>query len=102
MPGVPPTEMVRVVSVKQVEGHPAPFPVELARDHIYSWPDEGEIILDPMCGSGTTCKAAIQLGRRFIGTDTSREYLKIAKTRIANVHYQPRLPVNGVSEGAGK
>lgn len=76
---------------QEAKGHPAPFPCELARDHIYSWSNEGDLILDPMCGSGTTCKAAIQLGRRFIGIDISHEYLEIAKKRLSNVNFQPRL-----------
>lgn len=67
---------------QEAKGHPAPFPCELARDHISSWSNEGDLILDPMCGSGTTCKAARQLGRNYIGIDTSHEYCKIAIERL--------------------
>ncbi len=67
---------------QEAKGHPAPFPCELARDHISSWSNEGDLILDPMCGSGTTCKAARQLGRNYIGIDISHEYCKIAIERL--------------------
>ena len=62
--------------------HPAMFPKQLAHDHIISWSNEGDIVFDPMCGSGTTCKMAKQLGRNFIGIDISKEYCEIAKQRI--------------------
>lgn len=62
--------------------HPAIFPEKLAEDHILSWSNEGDIILDPMCGSGTTCKMAILNNRKFIGIESSTEYVEIAKERI--------------------
>ena|SRR3990167_604742 len=65
--------------------HPAPFPEKLAEDHILSWSNEGDIILDPMCGSGTTCKMAKILERNYIGIDCSEEYCKIAEQRIKNI-----------------
>lgn len=67
---------------QEAKDHPAPFPCELARDHITSWTNEGDVILDPMCGSGTTCKAAKQLGRNYIGIDICREYCEIARKRL--------------------
>lgn len=68
---------------QEAKGHPAPFPCELARDHISSWTNEGELVLDPMCGSGTTCKAAKQLGRDYIGIDISHEYCELAIERLS-------------------
>jgi DNA modification methylase len=62
--------------------HPAIFPEKLAADHIKSWSNEGDLVLDPMCGSGTTCKMAQRLGRNFIGIDVSEEYCKIARDRV--------------------
>ena len=62
--------------------HPAIFPEKLARDHILSWSNENDIVLDPMCGSGTTCKMAKQLNRRFIGIEISKEYCDIANNRL--------------------
>lgn len=70
---------------QEAKGHPAPFPCELARDHILSWSNAGQVVLDPMCGSGTTCKVAKQLNRQFIGFDISEEYCKIAQQRVDSV-----------------
>lgn len=67
---------------QEAKGHSAPFPMELARDHINSWSNEGDIVLDPMNGSGTTCLAALQLGRNYIGIDISEEYCNLARKRI--------------------
>lgn len=62
--------------------HPARFPEQLIVDHIISWSDEGDLVLDPFVGSGTTCKMAKQLGRNYIGIDISQEYIDIAKERV--------------------
>jgi site-specific DNA-methyltransferase (adenine-specific) len=62
--------------------HPAPFPEALARDHIISWSNPGDLVLDPMVGSGTTLKMAQQLGRRAIGIEISEEYCRIAVDRL--------------------
>lgn len=64
--------------------HPAIFPEKLAEDHILSWSKEGDIIFDPMCGSGTTCKIAKKNNRHYIGCDISEEYVKLANTRLGN------------------
>jgi len=69
---------------QEAKGHPAPFPCQLAEDHILSWTNEGDLVLDPMCGSGTTCKVAKKLGRNFIGMDMSEEYCKLAESRVEN------------------
>jgi DNA modification methylase len=63
--------------------HPAPFPEALARDHILSWSNAGDVVLDPFMGSGTTGKMAKELGRPFLGIDISAEYAEIARKRIA-------------------
>jgi site-specific DNA-methyltransferase (adenine-specific) len=65
--------------------HPAVFPEKLAEDHILSWSNEGDLIFDPMVGSGTTCKAAKMLGRNYIGCDISAEYIRIAQRRLDTV-----------------
>lgn len=75
---------------QEAKGHPAPFPCALARDHITSWTNEGDIVLDPMNGSGTTCISALQLGRNYIGIDISKEYCDLAQKRIDNYNQQPR------------
>ena len=63
-------------------GHPAPFPEQLANDHIISWSNEGDIVLDPFMGSGTTAKMALLNNRNYIGFELSEEYCKIAEERI--------------------
>ena len=62
--------------------HPAMFPLSLAQDHIISWSNEGDTVLDPFLGSGTTGVAAKKLGRNFIGIELDETYFKIAKERI--------------------
>lgn len=67
---------------QEAKGHPAPFPCKLAEDHIVSWTNEGDLVVDPMCGSGTVCKVAQAQNRRFIGIDISEEYCVIARSRL--------------------
>jgi site-specific DNA-methyltransferase (adenine-specific) len=62
--------------------HPATFPEKLAEDHILSWSNENDIILDCFMGSGTTGKMAVLNNRNFIGIEISTEYFKIAEDRI--------------------
>ena len=62
--------------------HPAVFPEKLAYDHIISWSNENDVVLDCFMGSGTTGKMCKKLNRKFIGIEISEEYLKIAKERI--------------------
>lgn len=63
--------------------HPAPFPEKLARDHILSWSNPGDLVLDPMCGSGKTCKMAAETGRHYIGFDISETYVSEAIEQVA-------------------
>jgi len=62
--------------------HPAAFPESLAEDHILSWSNEGDIVLDPMCGSATTCKMSKMNNRNFIGIDINEEYVEISNKRV--------------------
>ncbi len=64
--------------------HPAAFPLKMAEDHIYSWSNKEDIVLDPFAGSGTTCIAAKKLNRNYIGIEISKEYCDIAEERIKN------------------
>ena len=69
--------------------HPAPFPESLANDHIISWSNEGDIVFDPMCGSGTTCKMAYLNNRNFIGVDMSEDYINnICIPRLKEYGYE--------------
>ncbi|NOJ28322.1 MAG: SAM-dependent methyltransferase [Nitrososphaera sp.] len=63
-------------------GHPAPFPVELPHRCIQLYSYLGDTVLDPFCGSGSTCVAAAKTGRRFIGYDTDPEFVEAARKRV--------------------
>ena len=63
--------------------HPAPFPEQLAQDHIISWSNEGDVVLDPFMGSGTTAKMALLNNRNFIGFEIDKHYCDIANERIS-------------------
>ena len=62
--------------------HPASFPEKLAEDHILSWSNEGDTILDPMAGSGTTLKMAKKNNRKYIGIEIAPEYIEIINKRL--------------------
>ena len=72
--------------------HPAPFPITLPTRIIASiLNDNGGIILDPYCGSGTTLVAAKLLNKKFIGIDISEEYINLSKERLANVNFEKKI-----------
>ena len=62
--------------------HPAPFPEDLVKDHMISWSNEGDIIMDIFSGSGTTHKVALENNRKFIGFEIAEEYCEIEKERL--------------------
>lgn len=64
--------------------HPASFPIQLATDHIRSWSNEGDTVLDPFMGSGTTGVACKELVRNFIGIEKVEKYFEIAKARVCS------------------
>lgn len=63
-------------------GHPAPFPIQLATDHVVSWTNEGDTVLDCFAGSGTTGVACVRTNRKFIGIEIDKGYFDIAVKRI--------------------
>jgi DNA modification methylase len=76
---------------QEAKGHPAPFPCELVRDHIKSWTNQGDIVFDPMSGSGTVARVAAEMGRQYIGVDISHEYCDIARKRVKLIENAPTL-----------
>jgi site-specific DNA-methyltransferase (adenine-specific) len=68
---------------KRASEHPATFPDQLVMDHIKSWSNPGDLVLDPMCGSGTTCAMADGLGRNYIGIEIASEYCALTNDRIS-------------------
>ena len=73
--------------------HPAPFPVDLPRKCIEMYTFEGDVVLDPFLGSGTTAVASKQTGRKYIGVDLSEEYCKIAEQRVESTPLRSTVPV---------
>lgn len=74
-------------------GHPAPFPIELPQRLIELYTYEGDVVLDPFMGSGTTAVAALRTGRHYLGYDTDEGYAKAARERVAaEVAAGARLP----------
>ena len=80
------------VSAKRI-GHPAPFPEELPHRLIQLYTFVGDVVLDPFCGSGTTCLSALKSGRHYIGYDIEEKYIELATERIKAYADQTRLPV---------
>lgn len=78
-------------ATKDRTGHPAVFPEQLALDHILTWSNEGDTVLDCFCGSGTVPKMAFTNNRNFIGIDISEEYIESM--------CKPRLEKYGWCEG---
>lgn len=81
---------------RQAFRHPAVFPEKLAHDQIISWTDAGDVVLDPMCGSGTTIFCAHALGRDAIGIDISYEYIELTRKRLE----EEKIPswIGGIGE----
>lgn len=71
--------------------HPAIFPEALARDHILSWSNPGDLVFDPMIGSGTVAKMAYLTERNFLGFEISQEYTDLARRRLEATMSQPAL-----------
>lgn len=69
---------------KERHGHPATYPLDLARGHILSWSNEGDVVLDPFAGSGTTLVAAKETGRRYVGIEINSEYVQIINRRLGS------------------
>lgn len=69
------------MSAKSI-GHPAPFPEELPFRLIQLYSFKGDVILDPFCGSGTTCLAALKCQRHYVGYDIEEKYVNLSYSRI--------------------
>ena len=78
------------VSARSI-GHPAPFPEELPHRLIQLYTFKNDVVLDPFCGSGTACLAALKSGRNYIGYDIDEKYVELANDRIKRYSSQTRL-----------
>jgi site-specific DNA-methyltransferase (adenine-specific) len=96
-------EITSCASIAERTGHPAQMAVAIALDHIRSWSNESETILDPFMGSGTTLVACANLGRKGIGIELDPDYFDIACKRVEEAYRQPDLfvepPKPAVQEG---
>ena len=66
-----------------IHEHPAVFPLALAKDHIRTWTNPGDLVLDPMAGSGTVLRAAMDLERRAVGIEIHEPYVGLIRRRLA-------------------
>ena len=82
--GFPDVIRAPIVPQKDTEPHPCPKPLYWATGQLIRFP-KASIIVDPFCGSGTTCVAAKMLGRNYIGIDISEKYCEIARARLRAV-----------------
>lgn len=64
--------------------HPAMYPLQLVKDQIQSWTNEGDIVLDPFMGAGTTGQACVELNRNFIGCEIVDKYFNMCQERLCN------------------
>jgi site-specific DNA-methyltransferase (adenine-specific) len=73
-----------IKETQDIRQHPTQKPTEVMRWCLEKYGKPDDLILDPFCGSGTTCLAAKLLGRNYIGIEISPEYCKIAENRLRN------------------
>jgi len=82
-------------------GHPAPFPVELPHRLIQLYTFQGDVVLDPFMGSGSTAIAALKAGRKFVGYENNPEYVKLAEERIKALILPSSQDTNHNQAGTG-
>lgn len=80
-------------------GHPAPFPIELPYRLIQLYTFKGDVVLDPFCGSGSACIAAIKAGRHYVGYDNEEEYVRLAERRIRE--YSEQIAISSLAKREG-
>lgn len=85
------------VSFNDKTGHPAVFPEKLAEDNIISWTNEGDLVLDPFMGSGTTAKMALLNKRNYIGFEKNTEYYEKSLERVAKYEGKVNESLSGVT-----
>ena len=91
------------LSKENRNGHPAPFPEQLARDHILSWSNKSDLVFDPFAGSGTTLKMAQLEGRNYLGFEIAEEYIPLINKRLMQKpidHFSNTLLTQPSAEGS--
>src|SRR5205085_12212703 len=84
-----PTNVLHLATECSNRDHSAAFPIELPSWFIKLFTEEGDVVLDPFAGSGTSCMAAIELGREYIGIEMKEEYYNLALSNIKAAEMQP-------------
>ena len=85
------------VSFNDKTGHPAVFPEKLAEDHILSWSNEGDLVLDPFMGSGTTAKMALLNKRNYVGFELNKDYYEKSLERVAKYNGKTNDELTGIT-----
>lgn len=91
------TDIHRVKHNKYRDNHPCQLPVHLLERIILMSTDEGDVVLDPFMGTGTTAIAAKRLGRRFVGFELAPEYVKITRGKLAQEDEETKIGRSWVS-----
>jgi site-specific DNA-methyltransferase (adenine-specific) len=82
------------------EGHPAPYPVDLAERLIRMFSFAGDVVLDPFCGSGSTAVAAVKAGRNSVSVEIEPDYVAMATSRVsAQIEMTARSAVQAHAAG---
>ena len=81
------------VNDKKLYNHPTIKPLEVVKNHIINSTKPNDIVLDCFCGSGTTCVAAKETGRRFIGMEIDKDYWKIANDRLNGINANGQMSI---------
>lgn len=82
-------------------GHPAPFPVELPERLIHLYTYEGDLVLDPFMGSGSTLVAAARAARRYVGYDLDPAFVEISRRRVLGIEQRRATPTATESTDGG-
>lgn len=78
---------------KELYKHPTIKPLPFVKENLLHVTQENDVILDPFCGSGTTCLAAKETGRRYIGFEYNEEYWKIANNRLNGIDANGQMSI---------
>lgn len=92
-----PTNVLYLATECSNKNHSAVFPVDLPKWFINLFTEPGDLVLDPFVGSGTTCFAAMELGRNYLGIDIMEEYIDLSHERLSGVQIQ----IPSVAENKG-
>lgn len=82
--------------------HPTIKPIECVLSHLRHTTQVGDIVLDPFCGSGTTCIAAKEIGRRYVGFEINEQYYKIACDRLSGINQKGEMNLFALGGGEGE